>query len=440
MPAHRVYRLVSLFALVGGVGGCAQFKQTNDDITVSSAMPQPSAEERQWWAANREKARYVPGRGYYVEGTSGYFDENGRKLPSDPTSTTGLVVKDEESTLDKLKPASAKNTFKKMVGRGPNEPIARAAFDEAEVLFRQQKYKEAAEKYTVAYDRWPDSPLEEKALFMAAECYFFTDLYVDADDAYGLLIKKYAATEHLDKVIARRFAIARYWEQAYADHPRNPVRPNVTRKGEPMFDMMGHVFKIYERIRLDDPTGPLADDAIMATANAHFVRGHYEDADYHYSLLRTEYPKSEHQFQAHLLGLRAKLLRYQGPEYEGGPLVEAEELAKQLLVQFPTELGEEKGRIELAQKEIVAQRAMRDYQTAEYYHKNEYYGASKMYYAGIVDKYPETKLAAESKSKIESVAGKPDVPEGPLDFIVKAMPESKKNGPTIAAQPNTTRR
>ena len=50
----------------------------------------------------------------------------------------------------------------------------------------------------------------------------------------------------------------------------------------------------------------------MATANAHFVNGRWDDADYHYGLLRTEYPKSEHQFQAHLLGLRCKLLRYQG--------------------------------------------------------------------------------------------------------------------------------
>jgi len=84
---------------------------------------------------------------------------------------------------------------------------------------------------------------------------------------------------------------------------------------------------VYEQIRLNDPTGSLADDSIMATANSHFVHGEWDDADYHYGLLRTEYPRSEYQYQAHLLGLRCKLLRYQGPGYDNSPLVEADELA-----------------------------------------------------------------------------------------------------------------
>ena len=94
----------------------------------------------------------------------------------------------------------------------------------------------------------------------------------------------------------------------------------MTDKTRTLFDTHGHAMRVYDRVRLDDPTGPLADDSIMATANAMFVKARYEDADYYYTLLRTDYPKSEHQFQAHLLGLKSKLLKYQGPDYEGAPL------------------------------------------------------------------------------------------------------------------------
>lgn len=439
MPAQLLTIVLLIAALLSAAAGCTSFADRGNKVSAGPAPPTP--EQQQWWAANRDKARYMPGRGFYVEGTSGYFDDQGRRLPSDPTSSTGLVVEDEDTELkEKIKPKSLKKGLRKLVGKGPNEQVARAAYDEAEALFRQAKYKDAAAKYAVAYDRWPDSPLEEKALFMAAECYFFADLYPDSDDNYALLIKKYPATEYLDKTISRRFAIARYWEQAHAAHPHYAITLNLLRKTEPRFDTYGHALRIYERIRLDDPTGPLADDAIMATANAHFVHGRYDDADYHYSLLRSEYPKSEHQFQAHLLGLRAKLLKYQGPNYEGGPLEDSEQLATQLLAQFPTELGDEKERIVQAQAEIRAQRALREFERGEYYHKGKYYGASKLYYAGIVEKYPETRLADEARTRMEAVKGEPDVPERPFDWIVNSLPESKKLGASIASNPNRVQR
>ena len=97
---------------------------------------------------------------------------------------------------------------------------------------------------------------------------------------------------------------------------------------------------------MNDPTGPRADDAIMATANIYFRQGKYEDADYHYSLLRREYPRSEFQFEAHLLGLQSKMRKYQGADYDGTPLEEAKDLVKQLHVQFAGQLKpEEKERL-----------------------------------------------------------------------------------------------
>ncbi|MHC4180387.1 MAG: tetratricopeptide repeat protein, partial [Planctomycetota bacterium] len=96
---------------------------------------------------------------------------------------------------------------------------------------------------------------------------------------------------------------------------------------------------------MKDPTGPLADDSIMATANAYFGRGRYEDASYYYDLLRTEYPRSEHQIQAHVLGLQSKLRVYQGKLYDGTPLNEADEIAEQALTQFRDQLGPEQVRV-----------------------------------------------------------------------------------------------
>ncbi len=361
----------------------------------------------------------------------------------DSTSLTTATEEEDDGLLDSLAPSKTWKKFKAMIGQGPNENVARQAYAEGETLFRQAHYKEAAAKYTVAYERWPDSPLEEDALMKAAESHFFCDQYPKADDTYALLVKKYPNSQYLDRISHRRFNVAKYWQELHNAHPHWPVTPILTDKTRPVFDVEGHALRVYERVRLDDPTGPLADDSIMTTAISHFQKRQYEDADYYFTLLRTEYPKSEHQYKAHVLGLQAKLLKYQGPDYEGKPLEEARELVQQILTQFPNESGPERERIVQTQAEIRAQLALRDFQRGEYYQKGQYYGASRMYYAKIIKEYPETKLAKESLARIEAVRGQPDDPKPAFEWLVKVLPESKKPqapSPMMANQPGNVQR
>jgi outer membrane protein assembly factor BamD (BamD/ComL family) len=108
-------------------------------------------------------------------------------------------------------------------------------------------------------------------------------------------------------------------------------------KRRPMRDTFGHAVRVFDRIRIDDPTGRLADDATLAAGNAYFTAGRYLEADNFYTDLRKTFPSSEHQFRAHLLGVQAKLRSYQGSDYSGIPLDEAEKLIKQIRRQFPHE-------------------------------------------------------------------------------------------------------
>ena len=244
---------------------------------------------------------------------------------------------------DRFKPKNFKKTWKKMTGRAPNEAIARQAYADGDVLFKQKNYAEAAKKYHIAADRWPESTLEEDAMFMEAESYFFSDQYYRSSETFSKLLKQYENSRHLDRVVVRDFAIARYWELEANKHLA--LVPNFTDKTLPYFDPMGNGIAVYESIRLNDPTGPLADDATFATANAYFLNERYDDADYHYELIRKEYPHSEFQLQSHLLGLRAKLHTYQGPEYDDKPLVESEKLIDSTLRQFSAEIPDEKERL-----------------------------------------------------------------------------------------------
>jgi outer membrane protein assembly factor BamD (BamD/ComL family) len=341
---------------------------------------------------------------------------------------------------DYFKGENIKKRWKKMVGRGPNEPIARKSLADGDALYRDRKYKEAIAKYKMAIDRWPDSAIEEDALWQLAECWFFTDQYPKAEDCYDELVKKYANSRYLDRIAQRQFVIAQYWIALDQKHNYLTIVPNLVDRSRPIFDTRGRAIKAFDHVRINDPRGSLADDSIMAQANAHFLDRQWIDADYFYSLLRSEYPDSDFLLQAHLLGLQAKMRAYQGPGYEGGILGEAEVLADQILVQFPDQLaGDEAERVQTTRAAIAAQQATRHWSRAEFYSKGKHYTSARIYYALIARDYPKTMLAQQARDRLDSLAGKEDVSDNPFPTLTALLnPDSLKQAELDAmAEANT---
>ncbi len=347
--------------------------------------------------------------------------------------------------------ARVKRAWKFLTFNEPSESKAQGLLADGERLFAEKHYDAAARRYKRAAKLWPDSPLEEDALFRRAESLFFADRYVRSSDSYGSLLKKYENSRFLDTAVRRQFAIGRYWEQLQRSRPRSVLFPNVFDETRPMFDTMGHAIAAYDSVRLNDPTGPLADDSLMATANIHFLNDAFADADYFYDTLRKEYPKSEYQIPAHVLGYRSKVLMYQGPMYEASPLLEARELGQNMLAQFGDTLGEERERIVKTQQTLLNQLAERDWLMAEYYANTAHYGAARKYYSLVIDNHPGTPYVAMAQDRLSSVAGLPNNPAERLSWLANMFPGERaksearlanmrpRNQPAtaVAARPDT---
>jgi outer membrane protein assembly factor BamD (BamD/ComL family) len=332
------------------------------------------------------------------------------------SAAAALAEDEEESGFDwsKLDPTNVYKKIRDSWGFGPDEHLAQSLFNEGMALYRAKKFDEAAAKFKSAAGRWPDSTLEEDALFFQAESYFFADRYGKSHDTLLVLFKKYQNTRYLDVAVNRQFAVGRYWEQMDRVKQSWPITPNFTEKTLPWFDTFGNSVNSYLSVRLNDPTGPLADDSIMATADAYFVKGRYEDAAYHYDLLRKEYPKSEHQVKAHVLGLKSKQLVYQGPMYDGKPLDEAEEIARQALTQFRGQLGAERENIVDLRAQIRQQKAERQWAMAQFYETKRAYGAARIYYQNMIKDYPQTQVAEAAQQRLQAIK---DFPAEPVDHF-----------------------
>lgn len=258
---------------------------------------------------------------------------------------------------------------------------------------------------------------------MAGESYFFADHYWDAEESYEMLLKKYQNSKHIDTVQRRRFAIAQYWLALHRENPRAFYELNLFDKSTPLRDAFGHSMRVFDRIRLDDPTGELADDATLALGNAYFAAGKFMKADEYYTDLRKTFPSSEHQFQAHFLGLKSKLEAYQGPDYSAVAIIDAEKLVDQIRKQFPQESQREREYLDREAARIRYLKSERDWLMAQRFDRRAEYGAAKHYYAALIAEYPDTPFGERAEQRIREIGGEPDVPEPPLGWVVAMFPE-----------------
>jgi outer membrane protein assembly factor BamD (BamD/ComL family) len=347
-----------------------------------------------------------------------------------------LVEEDDDSFgLGSLSPQNIESTFRQMTGRGPSQQAAKKSYQEGEALFRQAQqadpearqaiFDAAAEKYQEAAQRWPDSALEEDALMMVGESKFFADRYTNSEASFELLIKKYPNSEHMDTVAARRFTLAKWWLDRHKRNPRFLLQPNFTDRTLPRFDTFGNAVRLFDQIRLDDPTGKLADDATMAAGGAFFEEGKYRRADAFYEDLRKSFPNSPHQFRAHLLGVMCKLKIYQGPDYNGKPLDQAEDLIERIYRQFPDQVAQEGEYLQKAFAETRAKKAERRHYYAKYYERRGEYGGARYYYTRILEEFPNTSLAELAQNRMQEIAERPDRPPQRMEWFVNMFPETQ---------------
>jgi outer membrane protein assembly factor BamD (BamD/ComL family) len=370
-------------------------------------------------------------------------NDPGTAAEGEPPETSGSAGHGG-SWLDDFSFKAMTNRVTKLAGRGPNKTLARELFQQAQDQYsaaaampegreRTAKFLLAGDKFAKAAELWPDSSHELDALFMAGEAHFFADHYWDATRFYEKLVKAHPNNRYLDTVDARRFAIARYWLQINEENPEPFYYFNFLDESLPWKDIRGHALRQYEKIRRDDPTGRLADDATLAVANAHFQARRYLKADEYYTDLRRTYPTSEHQFSAHYLGLKAKLLSYLGPDYSGSALDEGEKLIKLMRRQFPDDAAREKEFLDRAAAEIRYKKAEKLHYFARYYDKRGEYRAAGYYYQQVARDYSETPFAKNAGQRLAKIEHLPPTPPQKLPWLVKLFPTSDKVKPILEA-------
>tara|TARA_R110002049_G_scaffold2750_4_gene21969 strand:+ start:142081 stop:143439 length:1359 start_codon:yes stop_codon:yes gene_type:complete len=329
-----------------------------------------------------------------------------------------------------------------MTGR-EQEDLNRAQqlYQEGDAIFRRAQqlqpgqreaiFDDAAKQFRKSSEASEGAALQQDAMFMLAESLFFANRLTQAAKIYEKLQKDYPRNRHNDRVSARLFSISKYWiDTAKADEDKW-FTLNLTDPKRPRLDTDGHAIRVLDQIRYDDPTGRLADDATMAAAAEHIRQGRFEKADEFLTDLRETFSDSDHLFLAHLLGLKCKLEIYAGPDYSGLVLDEAEKLVRQTRQRFPDKLREKNYADMVARSaaEVEYHRAERLANKARWREKRKEYGAARVYYQELLERFPAAPQAEVARQRLAATEKLPSVPEQRLSWLADVFPEKRKSSP-----------
>lgn len=366
-----------------------------------------------------------------------------------------------------LKPGSIRGPLERSLFGAENPLEMGKRFTEAErrevlacrTAFESRNYDQAIKLSKKAAKKFKDSSLGEEAQFYLAESYYAQGRYGYAQDAYDQLFEDYPSTRYVEPATRRLFAIAREWLEISDPVARNeirqvsgetvvegdstakpakdptlrvPVLPNFHDKSRPWFDTQGNALKCLKSIWMNDPTGPLADDALMLTATYYQRKQNYVEADRYFEILRDEYPESPHLEDAFVLGAHVKQMSYQGPYYEGRELKGAQRLKEQTLHLFPASQERQQLRTDL--QKIYLQEAERAWVEVEYYQKKRKPRAVAIACIQLISEYPDTPYAKKARAVLRSINPQQlkELPREVTEFI-KSMPAETPSAPQSAS-------
>ena len=356
----------------------------------------------------------------------------------------GNWIRPEGSRAEKNRDSNVSKTLQFIPGLGPkpiNKDLAKASYKEADGLFRSASslqneerrtmFRAAAKKYNASGKHWVSSALEQDSFFMTAESHFFAEDYPKAEDFYIKLLKEYPRTRYQDMVDKRRMEIGLYWLQFDDEF----YHLNLTDNKKPWNDTRKHGVRVLEKMRLDNPTGRLADDVTMEIANTQFKRENWNDAVDTYSDLISTYPDSPHQFDAHFMGVKAALMSYQGADYSAEPLAKSEKMIKQMVRQFPQKAADQKKQIEDAYKEVRYRRAEKEYLNATYRYNKREALASRIHCTRVLAEFGDTPFADQAKEMMEKTGGMPSEPIQQFSWLADLFSTRDKVQPLLKPLP-----
>jgi outer membrane assembly lipoprotein YfiO len=261
--------------------------------------------------------------------------------------------------------------------------------DRVERLLAAHKHQQARKLVVAWLRRHRRAPDRDRGVYLLAEAYY----------QYGDRIR---AFYHLDELLdlhpdSKLFYPALEKQYEIADRYLRGYKRRLL--GIPMLGAQEEAIDMLFRIQERAPGSPLAERALLRTADYYYDRGQYDLAADAYATYARSYPRSPVLARVKLRQAFASLAQFRGRYYDATPLIDARAQLEGLQAVYPDMAAQEGVAGVLAR--IDASMADKLYWTAGYYSRTNAPRAAAYTYRYVVSRYPTSPEAERARRRLE---------------------------------------
>ena len=271
------------------------------------------------------------------------------------------------------------------VARAGAAETAGELLESARQSFDRKDYERAVTLASRVARRHADGAEAEEAMLVWSDALFEQNKYVSAYEVCEKLLDAYPRSTHRTAVLRRELKIGEALTRAELDL-------YVTR-----ISRITEGVKMMNRVVERAPFGPLADDAVLAIADAHLRAASYEEARDQYDRLLKNYPNSTLTLRARVSRALCSYRMSSDAAYDTAP---AEEAKRELEVLSRVSGDEELARRMTEMRDLLAHG---DYSTGLFYVQRGNFRGAQRYMGAVIAKYPKSEFAARAKRILASL-------------------------------------
>ncbi len=255
-------------------------------------------------------------------------------------------------------------------------------------LLEAKNYQEAEREFQKLLKKFPRSAEAAESQYYLGIIQEAQGDYYAAFQAYQKVIDKYPFSERIQEIIEREFKIA---ERFTAGEKRKALGVALP--------VENPALEIYAKVVENSTYGPLAPKAQYKLGLLLKGLMRYQEAEDAFNKVISNYPNSEWveaaKFQ--LAASRAALSR--GSEYDQGATREAKEQFESFVRDHPDAVLSREAQQQVDELSEKEAQGMLD--IGRFYEKQKAWGAARIYYRRIIDKYPQSEYAPQALERLQ---------------------------------------
>jgi outer membrane assembly lipoprotein YfiO len=248
-----------------------------------------------------------------------------------------------------------------------------------------------------------ESPLRDRALFMMARALYGYGDRIRSFYYLDELLDTYPESRYFYPALELQFTIADRYLDGYK---RRFLRI-------PMFRAEDEAVEMLYRIQQRSPGPPLAERAMLRTADYYYADGQYDLAADVYAAYARNYPRSPTTPRVRLRQAYSYLLQFNGPRFDATPMINAREQLLTIVEEYPELAAEEQIPELLVQ--IDESFARKLYITGDFYRRTREPQAAAYLFQYLLERYPESQVADDARQ------GLAQLPVAALDVPAPAI-------------------